>query len=103
PLARAIACHSGNREPYRSCRGDLGFPWWSSPWHIWGTSPGRTMKPAPFSYHRARSADEAVSLLAELGDEAKLLAGGQRLLGMVDGGPARAGARGERGGRGGAR
>jgi len=42
------------------------------------------MKPAPFSYHRARSADEAVSLLAELGDEAKLLAGGQSLVAMMN-------------------
>jgi len=42
------------------------------------------MKPAPFSYHRARSAAEAVSLLAELGDEAKLLAGGQSLVAMMN-------------------
>jgi aerobic carbon-monoxide dehydrogenase medium subunit len=42
------------------------------------------MKPAPFSYHRARSADEATSLLAELGDDAKLLAGGQSLVAMMN-------------------
>ncbi len=42
------------------------------------------MKPAPFSYHRARSADEAVSLLAERGDDAKLLAGGQSLVAMMN-------------------
>src|SRR5260370_7380777 len=42
------------------------------------------MKPAPFSYHRARSAEEAVSLLAELGDDAKLLAGGQSLVAMMN-------------------
>jgi carbon-monoxide dehydrogenase medium subunit len=42
------------------------------------------MKPAPFSYHRARSAGEAVSLLAELGDDAKLLAGGQSLVAMMN-------------------
>jgi aerobic carbon-monoxide dehydrogenase medium subunit len=42
------------------------------------------MKPAPFSYHRARSADEAVSILAELGDDAKLLAGGQSLVAMMN-------------------
>ena len=42
------------------------------------------MKPAPFSYHRARSADEAVSLLAELGDDAKLIAGGQSLVAMMN-------------------
>src|SRR6516165_8261708 len=42
------------------------------------------MKPAPFSYYRARSAEEAVSLLAELGDDAKLLAGGQSLVAMMN-------------------
>ncbi|HEY1003026.1 MAG TPA: FAD binding domain-containing protein, partial [Streptosporangiaceae bacterium] len=42
------------------------------------------MKPAPFSYHHARSAEEAVSLLAELGDDAKLLAGGQSLVAMMN-------------------
>jgi carbon-monoxide dehydrogenase medium subunit len=36
--------------------------------------------PAPFRYLRADSAAHAVSLLAEHGDEAKLLAGGQSLL-----------------------
>ena len=34
------------------------------------------MKPAPFAYHRAHSVAEAVALLAELGEEAKILAGG---------------------------
>jgi carbon-monoxide dehydrogenase medium subunit len=38
------------------------------------------MKPARFDYHRARSSAEAVSLLSELGDEAKVLAGGQSLV-----------------------
>jgi aerobic carbon-monoxide dehydrogenase medium subunit len=42
------------------------------------------MKPAPFTYHRAQSAEEAVSLLAELGDDAKLLAGGQSLVAMMN-------------------
>ena len=41
------------------------------------------MIPAPFAYRRAGSADEALSLLAELGDEAKLLAGGQSLLPLM--------------------
>ena len=34
----------------------------------------------PFAYARARDVDEALALLAEAGDEAKLLAGGQSLL-----------------------
>ncbi len=41
------------------------------------------MKPAPFAYHAPESAEEAVSLLAELGDVAKPLAGGQSLIPML--------------------
>ena len=42
------------------------------------------MKPAPFAYHRAHSVDEAVALLAALGDEAKILAGGLSLVPMMN-------------------
>jgi aerobic carbon-monoxide dehydrogenase medium subunit len=42
------------------------------------------VKPAPFAYHRAHSIDEAVALLAELGDEAKILAGGLSLVPMMN-------------------
>ena len=38
------------------------------------------MKPAPFEYFRPRSLDEALSLLAEHGGDAKALAGGQSLI-----------------------
>ncbi len=38
------------------------------------------MKAAAFDYHRPASVDAAVGLLAELGDEAKVLAGGQSLV-----------------------
>ena len=38
------------------------------------------MKPAPFAYTRARSLDEALGLLAEHGEDARILAGGQSLL-----------------------
>jgi carbon-monoxide dehydrogenase medium subunit len=41
------------------------------------------MKAAPFAYHRADSVDGAVTLLAEYGDEAKILAGGQSLVAML--------------------
>jgi carbon-monoxide dehydrogenase medium subunit len=41
------------------------------------------MKPAPFEYHAPSSVDEAVSLLAELGDGAKVIAGGQSLVPML--------------------
>lgn len=38
------------------------------------------MKSPPFEYHRPSTIDEAVGLLADLGDDAKILAGGQSLL-----------------------
>jgi CO/xanthine dehydrogenase FAD-binding subunit len=38
------------------------------------------MKPAPFAYHAPASLEEVLSLLAEYGDEAKVLAGGQSLV-----------------------
>ena len=41
------------------------------------------MIPAKFDYQRASSAEEAISLLAEHGDEAKLLAGGHSLLPLM--------------------
>ncbi len=42
------------------------------------------MKPAPFAYHRAHNAAEAVALLAQLGEEAKILAGGLSLVPMMN-------------------
>jgi aerobic carbon-monoxide dehydrogenase medium subunit len=42
------------------------------------------MKPAAFAYRRAGSVDEAVALLAEHGDEAKLMAGGQSLVPLLN-------------------
>jgi carbon-monoxide dehydrogenase medium subunit len=41
------------------------------------------MIPAKFDYQRASSVDEAVSLLAQHGDEAKLLAGGHSLIPLL--------------------
>ncbi|MGH9074373.1 MAG: FAD binding domain-containing protein, partial [Acidimicrobiales bacterium] len=41
------------------------------------------MIPAAFDYKRAGSAEEAVALLAEHGDDAKLLAGGHSLLPLM--------------------
>jgi carbon-monoxide dehydrogenase medium subunit len=41
------------------------------------------VKPAPFEYHRPTTAKETVGLLAELGDTAKVLAGGQSLVPML--------------------
>jgi carbon-monoxide dehydrogenase medium subunit len=42
------------------------------------------MKPAAFGYHRAGSVDEAVTILAGEGDEAKIIAGGQSLIPMLN-------------------
>jgi CO/xanthine dehydrogenase FAD-binding subunit len=42
------------------------------------------MKPAPFAYERPGTLEEAVSLLREHGDEAKVLAGGQSLVPLLN-------------------
>ena len=42
------------------------------------------MKPAPFEYADPRSIDETLSLLARYGDDAKILAGGQSLVPMLN-------------------
>jgi 2-furoyl-CoA dehydrogenase FAD binding subunit len=42
------------------------------------------MKPRPFDYARPETAEEAVGLLAEYGDEARVLAGGQSLMAMMN-------------------
>ncbi|GAA2406434.1 xanthine dehydrogenase family protein subunit M [Actinomadura vinacea] len=42
------------------------------------------MKPASFTYHRARDVTGAVGLLAELGEDAKFIAGGQSLVAMMN-------------------
>ena len=41
------------------------------------------MIPVPFDYERATSAEHALALLAEHGDDAKLLAGGHSLLPLM--------------------
>jgi carbon-monoxide dehydrogenase medium subunit len=41
------------------------------------------VKPASFEYHAPERPDEAVALLADLGEDAKLLAGGQSLVPML--------------------
>ena len=42
------------------------------------------MKPAQFNYHRPESIDEALTLLEQHGDEAKILAGGQSLVPLLN-------------------
>jgi CO/xanthine dehydrogenase FAD-binding subunit len=46
-----------------------------------GSAP---MKPPPFAYRAAASVEEVVQLLAEYGDEARLLAGGQSLIAWLN-------------------
>lgn len=41
------------------------------------------MKPAPFRYHAPKSVDECLRLLAEFGDDAAVMAGGQSLLSLM--------------------
>jgi 2-furoyl-CoA dehydrogenase FAD binding subunit len=42
------------------------------------------MKPHPFDYVRADTVDEAIDILAEYGDDARVLAGGQSLVAMLN-------------------
>jgi 2-furoyl-CoA dehydrogenase FAD binding subunit len=42
------------------------------------------MKPRPFDYARPETVDEAIALLAEHGDDARVLAGGQTLMAMLN-------------------
>ncbi|MGB7034074.1 MAG: FAD binding domain-containing protein, partial [Xanthobacteraceae bacterium] len=42
------------------------------------------MKPRPFDYVRPETVEEAVALLAEYGDDARVLAGGQSLVPMLN-------------------
>jgi len=45
--------------------------------------PSRPVKPAPFEYHAPETTADVVAVLAEHGDEAKPLAGGQSLVPML--------------------
>lgn len=50
-----------------------------------GPEPHRTgMKPAPFGYADAHSVEEACAFLAEFGDDAKIIAGGQSLVPLLN-------------------
>jgi aerobic carbon-monoxide dehydrogenase medium subunit len=42
------------------------------------------MKPAPFRYERVNSLDQAVEFLTQIGDDAKIIAGGQILVAMMN-------------------
>ena len=55
---------------------------WPRPCHA--ARRGRPMKPRPFDYVRPDTVDEAVAILAEHGDDARILAGGQSLMAMLN-------------------
>ena len=42
------------------------------------------MIPAPFAYHRPGSLDETLGLLAQLGEDARVVAGGHSLIPMMN-------------------
>src|SRR4029077_15797467 len=44
----------------------------------------RAMKPGPFDYVRPHTVEEGLALLAEYGDDARILAGGQSLVPMLN-------------------
>src|SRR5690606_42041133 len=48
-----------------------------------GSHPGGPQSPPRFAYEARRSLDQAQTLLAEYGDEAKVLAGGQSLVPLL--------------------
>src|SRR6185503_16539899 len=45
---------------------------------------GGRVKPAAFDYHRVERVEDALERLAELGEDAKVLAGGQSLVAMMN-------------------
>jgi 2-furoyl-CoA dehydrogenase FAD binding subunit len=49
-----------------------------------GTARGKTLKPPPVDYSRPDGVSEVVELLSEYGDDAKVLAGGQSLLPLLN-------------------
>jgi carbon-monoxide dehydrogenase medium subunit len=49
-----------------------------------GSREGTNVKPAAFEYRRASTVEEAVEQLTQLGEDAKLLAGGQSLVPMMN-------------------
>ena len=78
--------HAGlHRQRHRRCAGRRGGGVAGNaaahPRHIGGR---QTMKPRPFDYVRPDTVEEALALLAEYGDDARILAGGQSLVPMLN-------------------
>src|ERR687890_843788 len=65
---------------YRSCRRSIE----PARARTFGERRRRRLKPAAFKYQRANTVEEGIEQLTELGDDAKLLAGGQSLVAMMN-------------------
>ena len=71
-----LSLHPMQKVGHERCTGPVG--------RLAGTAPGgMTVIPGSFAYHRPTSVDEAVALLADLGEEARPLAGGHSLIPMM--------------------
>ena len=85
PRASARAARSARRAAIANAVADaLGGCHVDPPFtaeKLWEALP---VKPPPFEYVAPRSLDEALALLAEHGDEAKVLAGGQSLVPLLN-------------------
>src|SRR4051812_26469360 len=74
------------RRPNRLCRSRTRNTGIGSSWRATcgdGWQDLRRMKPAPFDYVAPTTVEEVVAVLAEHGDEAKVVAGGQSLVPMM--------------------
>ena len=84
---------TAHRHPRRSADRPCVDPPRGSPRaraHCPGRSRGSiAVKPAPFVYHRRAAVDEAVAVLAEVGHDGKVLAGGQSLVPILNDAPGR--------------
>src|SRR5215472_5738505 len=79
-LHRQCDCRSARRDGGRTA-GDAAA---DSRAAAGAASKGARMKPRPFDYLRPDTVEEAVALLAEYGEEARVLAGGQSLVPMLN-------------------
>ena len=81
-IANAVADALG-RQGHRAAA-DAAPPAWADGGRGAAAAGGGAMKPRRFDYARPDSVAEALALLAEYGEEAKVLAGGQSLMAMLN-------------------
>src|SRR6202030_4647000 len=75
-----LHCERHRRRAWRRRRDAAG----NAAAHPRLASGRQTMKPRPFDYVRPDTVEEALALLAEYGDDARILAGGQSLVPMLN-------------------